>query len=807
MNRFALRFISVAICLLFVSCAPSPSPSTQYSEASILRKVLENAGKNEAELRSFLDALPSQSASPETAAKASPAASGTRQVPPASLREAGLFLLSTLPPCDAATLSARELLETLNQAFAARADMPWGASVPWPVFLRYVLPHRAAQEPFQPSRSILRKRLTPLVSGMAMSEAALELAAWVAGETDYVATGPRDQGPLTTLILGKGRCEEASILYVCAARSVGIPARIAVTPVWRHADGNHAWVEVYIDGDWHYLDPAVPSGRLDHAWFTRNARLAATVQSYAPGPPESSGNQSAAAGSDTPLRHGPGWTLIDVTARYAQTFPLRIQVLGHTGEPLPNADVTVSIPNHGSLAPVLRLICDSEGWAEARLGRGTVLLTTGRGQLSDFAVVNVGDTSAEACPLAARVGSPEHPEVMPQTAVLDLRRDRLPSGRIPFTYFPLKPEDTPPAVGQSAFVMKIRERKTARKNETAATLLAARSLLKDFPSASGHPAIQRALKESGRNAGTIARAVVLTPEENRTALSALLASMTAKDLAECRPEDLIQTVDYAQTSRKQAETRLHLSYSEDYFQRFVLPLRLSDFEPFEPWRGLLPVLEGSTSAASSTTFPALPEAVARVRELAANLKFTDPHPLGHALTPSQVLHSGSAPLLLDRLNLCTALLRQQGIPARTLHQWDCVQWFDGRRWHTLSPLTVQTPGEISATLAPPAILAVSLDRGRPWPEGRPAFFHDYAVTRIRRTGPGLSHVWVQRLRPDISISIGTIGDKIPALRLPPGSYSLIGISRNSHGEPAAHIVPLQLESGSQSIVTLPIEAP
>ena len=36
-------------------------------------------------------------------------------------------------------------------------------------------------------------------------------------------------------------------------RSAGIPARPVYVPRWSHCDDNHAWVEVWCDGDWHYL--------------------------------------------------------------------------------------------------------------------------------------------------------------------------------------------------------------------------------------------------------------------------------------------------------------------------------------------------------------------------------------------------------------------------------------------------------------------------------------------------------------------------------------------------------------------------
>ncbi len=59
------------------------------------------------------------------------------------------------------------------------------------------------------------------------------------------------------------------MLLVDALRAAGIPARFAGTPAWHDDRGNHSWVEVWIDGRWHFTE-YYPSG-LDHAWFLSDA--------------------------------------------------------------------------------------------------------------------------------------------------------------------------------------------------------------------------------------------------------------------------------------------------------------------------------------------------------------------------------------------------------------------------------------------------------------------------------------------------------------------------------------------------------
>ncbi|MEG0578620.1 MAG: transglutaminase-like domain-containing protein, partial [Niameybacter sp.] len=85
--------------------------------------------------------------------------------------------------------------------------------------------------------------------------------------------------PLTTLRNAYGRCGEESVLGVAAFRSVGIPARQAYTPRWAHCDDNHAWVEVWTDGEWHFLGACEPEATLDSGWFQLSASRGMLIQS------------------------------------------------------------------------------------------------------------------------------------------------------------------------------------------------------------------------------------------------------------------------------------------------------------------------------------------------------------------------------------------------------------------------------------------------------------------------------------------------------------------------------------------------
>ncbi|OGQ87443.1 MAG: hypothetical protein A2289_26595 [Deltaproteobacteria bacterium RIFOXYA12_FULL_58_15] len=82
--------------------------------------------------------------------------------------------------------------------------------------------------------------------------------------SDFVFAHIRDEyvpaysNALEALKSGRGDCTEHSILFVAMARSLGIPARVAVgVAYWPPGNGFgwHAWAEVYANGGWYSVDP------------------------------------------------------------------------------------------------------------------------------------------------------------------------------------------------------------------------------------------------------------------------------------------------------------------------------------------------------------------------------------------------------------------------------------------------------------------------------------------------------------------------------------------------------------------------
>ncbi len=88
---------------------------------------------------------------------------------------------------------------------------------------------------------------------MSLEDAILEINHWCHEKVTYTPTDARTRGPIAVMATGKGRCGEESTFTVSALRAAGIPARQVYTPRWAHTDDNHAWVEAWADGKWHFL--------------------------------------------------------------------------------------------------------------------------------------------------------------------------------------------------------------------------------------------------------------------------------------------------------------------------------------------------------------------------------------------------------------------------------------------------------------------------------------------------------------------------------------------------------------------------
>ena len=278
------------------------------------------------------------------------------------------FLLAYLPLADLAYMTGENILENVRLAEEARAEFSWGAQLTDELYQHFVLPHRVSQEPFVHWRDPFHHILAPRVQHLTMTEAALEVNHWCHEVATYQPSDSRDQDPLTTIRAGLGRCEEEMILAICALRSVGIPARQCYTPFWPHMDDNHAWVEVWADGKWHYFGACEPDVALNQAWFTNAAARAMLVVSTAYGDYH---------GSEPVLKRYGASTLINSTAVYGTARELNVTLLDAQGQPAAKQKIFFNLYNYGCILPALALDTDEHGQVKLVCGPGDWFVTAG----------------------------------------------------------------------------------------------------------------------------------------------------------------------------------------------------------------------------------------------------------------------------------------------------------------------------------------------------------------------------------------------------------------------------------------------
>lgn len=691
-------------------------------------------------------------------------------------RAAAEFLTANLPPGDAATLDRESLAEHLEYAFLAREAMPWGRQVPLDLFLRYVLPHRVAQERIQPWRKELFETLVPLLAGITdIPGAALTVNRWCFGQAGFSTTERWDQGPADTWTRGLGRCEELSILFVCAARAVGIPARTCFTPYWRHSDDNHLWVEFWDGRNWQYLGAGEPESLPGLAWFSPHLPKAVLVLANA------YGSLRPGEVPDAPAyRDGPGYLMLNRSAAYLPTGGLRVEVLDAEGRPAANATAFAHVFNYGHFVPVARIACNASGAGDLELGAGDVLVCAAGEGRADCAFARVEPGRAV-------------------TLRLTLDGRRLPAGAR-LMDFPLDPARS--AAAAAAFALA----ETAAAPARSALEAERQARLAAFAELAGRMAggadtqLARVAAAAGGNAPEVLRGLALAAAQGREqyeAAAGLAAIMPAKDRAMCEGPRLAAEARLALAARAALRARGVLDYGDETFVRHVLSGRIL-YEQFSHWREELSARFGSWAAAEGGAA----SLAQRVNGLLAGLPQREARGRGVFMTPLQVLADGGWRHPDELLVLGGALLRTLGVPARLHPDRDWLEFFDGGAWRPLYP---RQPGDLGDTTAtadaaacygPHARVEVSFTRdGQPLPEDGARYFRDFAVSRLFE--PGYFAVLDE---PDLSFAANAT-----VIGLPAGEYLLTSGARDGQGRPLARSRVLDLEAGQSVRLELPLD--
>ncbi|MBO4944354.1 MAG: transglutaminase domain-containing protein [Muribaculaceae bacterium] len=647
------------------------------------------------------------------------------------------MLYAYMPMPDMTDRTADYYLEmVVNPALQARAEMPWGKSVPDELFRHFVLPIRVNNEALDNHRPEFYKELKDRVKGLSMKDAILEVNHWCHEKVTYQPSDGRTHSPLQSVSSVIGRCGEESTFAVAALRSVGIPARQVYTPRWAHTDDNHAWVEAWADGKWYFLGACEPEPVLNLGWFNAPASRGMLMHARVFGNYE---------GGEERLEKIDGITFINVTGNYTPVDTLSVTVRNSDGTPAAGTDVTFRIYNYAEFYPIAAKRADNNGSASLIAGKGDILVWATDGTKFGYKKCSVGKDRTATLTLDHNSDTPinedfdivppsEHkisPEVTAEMRrINDLRGTREDSIRMSYTAKFITPE-------QAAEI-------ASRLNVDADKLM-------------------RILPKSRGNHAVILKFLEDTPAENRDKAVLLLESVSDKDLTDVPYyvlADHLNAVDYG---------------AGELFGEYVMSPRIY-MDELTPFRSFFTSVY---PAEKMESFRSAPESW--VKWVADSIT------PGMSWYPGQITMSPEAVWNnrktsdLSRDVFFVAGARSFGIPARIDPVTGKTQWADNKgKWHDV---TFSELADASSTLAGSDILALTYKPTAVVPD--PKYYTHFSVSSLDGGEPR------QLNYPDFVAWSETFREGQP---LDKGTYLVVTGQRMADGSVLAHVESVKLDA-------------
>lgn len=549
-------------------------------------------------------------------------------------REAMEFLYSSMSSADMGDYEAEYFLENVRMSLRAREEMAWGGDVPEDLFRHFVLPVRVNNERLDEFRMEYYDELKERVKGMSLHDAALEVNHWCHEKATYVPTDARTSSPMATMLTGEGRCGEESTFTVSAMRAVGIPARQVYTPRWAHTDSNHAWVEVWIDGQWYFMGACEPEPALNVAWFNQPATRALLMHTRVVGDYH---------GTEDVIQRTKCYTEINVIDNYAPTRHSTVKIVDEQGAAVEGAAVEFQIFNYGEYTTVVTLPTNADGEVSLHMGLGDMLIWALKGDRFGF-----GKLSGESL-----------------TVRLDKREGDL---------FVFEEDMTPPVPGDIPVHLtdeQVAENKARLAEEDAIRLAYTSTFMTDEKCVEYAPRERALLVEAMGNWRDVKAFLDSKSGAERERAVAMLEAMAAKDLHDTELEVL---EDALSSTAAEALTSDYVSY--------VLNPRI-EFEFLQPYRKQ--IREVLQSALGEQ--PAASAIVAWVKD---NIEVVDEYnPISLQATPAGVLRIRKADSA-SRNRFFVAACRSFGIAARMDGMSGLPQYKSDGQW-----VDVMLDGEVS----------------------------------------------------------------------------------------------------------------
>ncbi len=460
------------------------------------------------------------------------------------------FLYAYMPLSDLADYPPSFFLANVQQSLRARKEMPWSERIPEDIYLHFVLPLRVNNENLDSFRLVMYDEIRSRIKGLGMTEAALEINHWCHEKVNYRGTDIRTSAPLCTMKKTFGRCGEESTFTVAAMRTAGIPARQVYTPRWAHVDDNHAWVEVWIEGTWHYLGACEPEPRLDLGWFSEPSRRSMLIHTRAYGP--YFGEEEVITGADR-------FSELNLTSRYAPVKTITVIAGDKDHRPADSAKIEFGLYNYAEFYPIAVKYTDSKGTTSLTCGLGSLLVWASHDGWFGYRFISVAETDTLRLTLGRK-------GMTPHTENCDL---------------------VPPHATRADISVTEEQRRTNIRRLVLEDSIrnAYAGTFKD--SAWARSLAQRLGLDKDTVTGIIAKAygnwteIEAYLEKNSTAyrnsVCALIQGLSDKDLSDAREEIL---TDHLRNAIHSDEI------DRKTFEKWVLPPRIAN-ENLSPWRGFL----------------------------------------------------------------------------------------------------------------------------------------------------------------------------------------------------------------------------
>ncbi|GHU94674.1 transglutaminase [Bacteroidia bacterium] len=568
-------------------------------------------------------------------------------------REALEFLYAYMPLSDLADYSGDFFLQHIDAALAARDYFAWGKTIPEDIFRHFVLVYRVNNENCDTARMVFFEALKERVKHLSMYDAALEVNHWCHEKVTYRGTDARTSSPLALVRTSWGRCGEESTLTAMAMRSVGIPARQCYTPRWAHTDDNHAWVEVWIDGKWHYMGACEPEPELDVAWFTAPAARAMMVHTNVFG----CYNGTEEKNWETPL-----YSKINLLSHYAATREVQVQVIDSNNLPVEGAKVQFKVYNYAEFYPIATAMTNKQGRASIRSGKGDLLIWANKGDSYGSQKSSVQD-DVTIVKLDGKYGWTGEKKfvvnVPPEQAVQAIAKDKVALNNVRFAY-----EDSLRNAYMQTFIGEQQARAWAQQNH-----LNAHSTWKYLNKAQGNwQEIQN----------------FILHEKNNPHLFEFLATLTDKDLRDTPARYL---TSYWRNAAPPQDTALLQKFADIVIPYIASP-RIEQ-ELIRSWSNFFDAHNGKG-------IPTMQSATACIDYVKNNIKINDDENYYNCrISPQGVLKLQMA----DRISrniFFVALCRRAGIAARIEPATYYPQYFENGKWQNVI-FEAETPPALSKT--------------------------------------------------------------------------------------------------------------